>query len=45
MAMSKREKARKARAMYEQRDKLRKDIRNGVITKQQAKNKAKRKRA
>lgn len=36
---------RKARALAEQRDKMRKNIREGKITKAQAKNKVKRKRA
>jgi hypothetical protein len=36
---------KKARALAEARDKLRKDTRQGKITKTQAKNKAKRKRA
>lgn len=36
---------RKARAIAEARDKMRKDIREGKMTKAQAKNKAKRKRA
>lgn len=36
---------KKARALAEARDKMKKDIREGKITKAQAKNKAKRKRA
>lgn len=36
---------KKARAIAEARDKLRKDIRQGKITKAQAKNQAKKKRA